>query len=128
MIRAFEYSSAEFLLKYQSKYFVEDDLYDNVLRSQTLKNKFRKFLKRKSVVSQTNFVIDSIMNIEKRNFEKRLIKLNEMRDLTLDKKIKMNENITQKTAKNKSSLKSNDLIKLRRLKQNQQKSHKLKSK
>ena len=59
------------------------------------------------------------MNIKKRNFEKKLIKLNEIRDLTFDKKMKINENIMQKTTKNKDSLKSNNLIKLQRLKQNQ---------
>ena len=42
------------------------------------------------------------MNIEKQNFEKKLIKLNEMRDLTFDKRMKMNKNITRKIAKKKS--------------------------
>ena len=31
MIQAFEHFSTKFLLKYQLKYFIENDLYDNVL-------------------------------------------------------------------------------------------------
>ena len=72
-------------------------------------------------------MINSIMNIEKRNFEKKLIKLNEMRDLTFNKKIKINENMTRKTAKKKISRESKNLIKLRRLNQNNQKFHKFES-
>ena len=125
MIRTFGHFSTELLLKYQSKYFVGNDLYDNVLHSQILEDKFRELLERESVVSQANFVIDSIMSIEERNFEKRLIKLNEMRDLAFDKRIKMSEDMTRKTAKRKVPRESEDLIKLRRLDQDNQRFHKL---
>ena len=67
------------------------------------------------------------MNIKKRNFEKKLIKLNEMRDSTFDKRMKMKKNMMRKTIKRKVSFESKDLIKLRRLSQNNQKSHKLES-
>ena len=86
-----------------------------MLYFQILKNKFRKFLKKKFIVNQENFVINLIMNIKKRNFEKKLIKLNKMRDLTFDKKVKMNKNVTRKIAKKKALRESKDLIKLRQL-------------
>ena len=92
-----------------------------------MKNKFRQFLKKKLVVNQINFTIDAIMNIKKRNFEKKFVKLNEMRDSAFDKRMKMKKNMTRKTTKKKVSSESKDLIKLRRLSQNNQKSHKLKS-
>ena len=116
------------MLKYQSKYFAENDLYENVLCIKILKVKFKKILKKKFVINEKRLVVNAIMSVEKCNFEKRLVRLNNLRDLIFDKRMKMSENITQKTTKSKNSSKSNDLIKLRRLKQNQQKSHKLKSK
>ena len=127
MIRAFEHFSAELLLKYQSKYFVEDDLYDNVLHFQALKNKFRQFLKKKLVVNQIKLAIDATMNIKKQNFKKRFVKLNEMRDSAFNKRMKMKKNMTRKTTKRKVSSELKDLIKLRRLNQNNQKFHKLES-
>ena len=127
MIKAFKYSSTQLLLRYQSKYFVENDLYENVLRFETLKVKFEELRKKKSVINDRRLVVNAIMSIKKCNFEKRLVRLNNMRDLTLNKKIEMNENIAQKTTKSKKVLESDDLIKLRRLEQDQQKSHKLKS-
>ena len=128
MIKVFKYSFAQLLLKYQSKYFAENDLYENVLRFEILKIKFKKLLKKKSVINDEKLIVNAIMSIEKSNFEEKLVRLNNIRDLTFDKKINMSENVTRKTTKNKSSSKSDNLIKLRRLKQNQQKSHKLKSK
>ena len=125
MIKAFEYSSVQLLLEYQSKYFAENDLYENVLRIEALKVKFKKFRKKKSVISDERLVVNAIISVKKCNFEERLVRLNNLRDLIFDKKMKMGENITQKTAKGKGPLKSDDLIKLRRLKQDQQKSHKL---
>ena len=118
MIKIFKYSSIQLLLKYQSKYFAENNLYENVLRIEILKVKFKKFRKKKSIINDQRLVVNAIMNVEKYNFKKKLIKLNNLRDLILDKKMKMSENITQKTTKNKNSLKLNDLIKLRQLKQN----------
>ena len=115
MIKAFEYSFVQLLLKYQSKYFAENDLYENMLHIEILKIKFKKLQKKKFVINDERFVVNAIMNVEKYNFEEKFIKLNNLRDLTFDKKIKMNKNIMQKTMKNKDSLKSNDLIKLRRL-------------
>ena len=72
-------------------------------------------MKKNFVVNQTNLIIDSIINIKKRNFKKKLIKLNEMRDLTFDKRMKMNKNMTRKIAKKKISRESKNLIKLRQL-------------
>ena len=128
MIRAFGHSPAELLLGYQPKYFAGDDLYDNVLRSQALEDKFRELLESEPAVSQANLVVDSTMGIEERNFEERLAKLDEMRDLALDKRMEMGEDIAQKTAKGKGPLEPGDLVKLRRLGQDQQKSHKLEPK
>ena len=116
MIKAFEYSFAQLLLRYQSKYFAENDLYKNVLCFEILKIKFKKLLKKKSVISDEKLIVNAIISIEKSNFKERLVRLNNMRDLTFDKKIKMSENITRKTTKNKNSSKLDNLIKLRRLK------------
>ena len=118
IIKAFEYSSAQLLLKYQSKYFVENNLYENVLRIEILKIKFKKFWKKKFIIDDERLVLNAIINVEKCNFKEKLVRLNKLRDLTFDKRMKMNENIMQKTMKSKNSLKSNDLIKLRRLEQN----------
>ena len=128
MIKTFKYSFVQLLLKYQPKYFAENNLYENVLRIETLKVKFKKFRKKKFIINNERLIVNVIINIKKCNFEKKLVKLNNLRDLTFDKRMKMNENITQKMTKNKNSLKLNDLIKLRWLEQNQQKSHKLKTK
>ena len=87
-----------------------------MLRFEILKIKFKKLLKKKSVISDERLVVNATMSIKKSNFEKRFIRLNNMRDLTFDKRIKMSENITRKTTKSKSSLKSDNLIKLRQLK------------
>ena len=116
MIKTFEYSFIQLWLKYQSKYFAENDLYENVLRIKILKVKFKKLRKRKFIISDERFVVNAIISIEKCNFKEKLIKLNNLRDLTFNKKMKISENIMQKTTKNKNSLKLNDLIKLRRLK------------
>ena len=104
------------MLRYQSKYFTENDLYENVLRIEILKIKFKKLLKKKSVINDEKLIMNAIMSVKKCNFEEKLVRLNNLRDLILDKKMKINENITQKTTKNKESLKLNNLIKLRRLK------------
>ena len=50
-----------------------------------------------------------------------------MRDSAFNKKVKMKKNMTRKTIKKKVLFELKDLIKLRRLSQNNQKSHKLKS-
>ena len=118
IIKTFKYLFVQLLLKYQSKYFIENNLYENVLHIKILKVKFKKFRKKKFVINDEKFVVNAIMNVKKCNFKKKFIKLNNLRNLTFDKKMKMSENITQKTTKNKNSLKLNDLIKLRQLKQN----------
>ena len=102
-------------------------MYDNVLRSQALENKFRELLERESAVSQANLVVDSTMGIEERNFEERLVKLDEMRDLVLDKRMEMGEDMARKTAKGKAPRESGELVKLRRLGQDNQRFHKLES-
>ena len=112
MIKGFEYLFIQLLLKYQSKYFVKNNLYENILYFKTLKIKFKRFLKKKSIINDRRSILNAIISIKKCNFEKRLVRLNNVRNLTFDKRIKMKENIMQKMTKNRKSLKLNDLIKL----------------
>ena len=93
MIKIFKYSFIQLLLKYQLKYFAENNLYENVLCIEILKAKFKKFRKKKSVINDEKLVVNAIMNVEKYNFKEKLVRLNNLRDLTFDKKMKMNENI-----------------------------------
>ena len=85
------------MLKDQSKYFAENDLYENVLYIEILKVKFKKFLKKKSVINDKRLVVNAIMNVEKYNFEERFVKLNNLRDLIFNKK---NENERKHNVKN----------------------------
>ena len=124
MIRAFDYFSAQLLLGFQSKYIEKENFYENVLRFRAVEDKIKNILER-SVVA-----IDEIMIVKERNFEERLIKLDEMRDLALEKRLEMSETLTKKIdtkKKTKKTSKAKNLIKLKRLTQDNQKSHKLES-
>ena len=126
MIKAFDYSSAQLLLRFQSKYIEEKNFYENVLRFRAIENMI------KNIFERFITIIDDTMIVEERNFEKKLIKLDEMRDLILEnlKKLKMSETLAKKIdtkKKTKKISKARDLIKLKRLAQNNQKSYKLKS-
>ena len=124
MIKAFDYSLTQLLLRFQSKYIEEKNLYENVLRFKAIKDKIKNILER-SVIT-----IDETMIVEERNFEEKLIKLDEMRDLALEKRLEINETLVKKIdtkKKTKKTSKEKNLIKLKRLEQNNQKSHKLES-
>ena len=124
MVRAFDYSSAQLLLKFQSKYIEEKDLYENVLRFRAVEDKVKNILERPIIA------IDKTMIVEERNFEERLIKIDEMRDLALEKRLEMSETLAEKIdteKKTKKTSKTENLIKLKRLAQDNQNNHKLES-
>ena len=93
MIKAFKYSSAQLLLKYQSKYFVENNLYENMLYFEILKIEFKNFLKKKFIINDRKLVVNIIMSVKKIQSREKIIKLNNMRNLTVGKRIEMSENI-----------------------------------
>lgn len=72
--------------------------------------------------------INNIINIEKRNFEKRLTKLNKIRKVALNKRIKISKELAKKLYLQRQSFIKNNLVKLRKLDQDNQKLHKLKFK
>ena len=119
MIQAFSYSLIELLLDFQFKYTAKNDVYETALRTKIIENRMKIIFER-SIVNQ-------IMIIENRNFEKRLTRLNKMRYLVLNKRLSMSENITFKIFIDYFSSTTNHFVRLRRLTQTSQKSHKLKS-
>ena len=124
MIKAFDYFSTQLFLEFQSKYIEKENLYKNVLRFRAIEDKIKNIFER-SVIA-----IDKTMIVEERNFEERLIKFDEMRNLALEKRLEMSETLAKKIdtrKKTKKTSKAKNLIKLKRLAQNNQKSHKLES-
>ena len=118
MIRAFNYSSIELLLDFQLKYTAKSDVYETVLRTKIIENRMKIIFER--------LIVNQIMIIENRNFEERLTQLNEMRYLVLNKRLSINKNMTFKIFIDHFSSTTDNLIRLRKLTQTSQKSHKLK--
>ena len=122
LIRIYEFFSAKILFDYQSKYFIENAFYENSLRVKMIENAILK------KVFFSN--IEERLAIEKFAFEQRLFKLNELRDTAMKKRFHQKKMLIEKEDKetSKNSITTRCLIKLKRLTQKEQHSHKLKSK
>ena len=121
MIRIFEFSSTKIMLEFQSKYIAKGDTYETVLRQEAIKKKMKNLL--------ANAVINNTMTVEKAALKKRLIKLDEIRKIAVEKKIEFEENLIEKTDKKKlkHSITTKFLVLLRKLTQDHQHNHKLES-
>ena len=67
------------------------------------------------------------MIFETRHFEERLVRLDEMRNETLEKRLNLSESQTEKSEIFKQLFTAGDFVKLRKFAQDNQKSHKLES-
>lgn len=88
-MRAFKYFFAQLLLNFQSKY------YKDILRSRIINNKLKEILKMLFIITLLS-AINKIINIKKRNFEKKLAKLNELRKVAFNKRIKISKELAKK--------------------------------
>ena len=122
LIRIYEFFSTKILFEYQSKNLTKDAFYENSLRAKMIEN---------VVLKKTFFSITKKeLSIEKNALEHRLAKLNELRNIAIKKKFNQEETLAKK--KNKRTFKifitTKCLVKLKRLSQENQHSHKLKAK
>ena len=122
LIRIYEFFSTKILFEYQFKYLTKNAFYENSLRAKMIEN---------VVLKKTFFSITKKeLSIEKNALEHRLAKLNELRNIAIKKKFNQEETLAKK--KNKRTFKifitTKCLVKLKRLSQENQHSHKLKAK
>ena len=122
LIRIYGFFSTKILFGYQFKYFIENAFYENSLRVKMIENAILK------KISFSN--IEKKLVIEKFAFEQRLFKLNELRDTAMKKRLNQEKMLIEKKNKktSKNSITTKCLIKFKRLTQEEQHSHKLKSK
>ena len=121
LIRIYEFSSTKILFEYQSKYLTKDAFYENSLRAKMIEN---------VVLKKISFSItEKELFIEKNALEHRLAKLNELRNTAIKKKLNQEEALAKKEDKETSKIliTTRCLVKLRRLSQESQHSHKLKA-
>jgi len=105
IIKAFKFTLTKFLLEFLLRYVANARLYKDFLRTKIVKNKI------KTILTKNIFNIKALI-IEERHFKKQFVKINAIRDLTLNKRIKISKNLTKKN-KDKSLLKIEDLLQLR---------------
>lgn len=113
-MRAFKYFFAQLLLNFQSKYFLRIDQYKDILRSRIINNKLKEILKMLFIITLLS-AINKIININKRNFEKKLAKLNELRKVAFNKRIKISKELAKKLHLQRQSFIKNNLVKLCKL-------------
>lgn len=107
MIRAFGFTPAELLLGFLPRYVANAGSYEDFLRTKVVEDKMKTFL-------AENMPDAEALTIEERHFEERLAKIDAIRDLALDRRIEMRENLAERTEKDKPSPKIRDLLRLRR--------------
>ena len=121
LIRIYEFFSTKILFEYQFKYLTKNAFYENSLRAKMIENVVLK--------KTSSSITEKELFIEKNAFEHRLIKLNELRNTAIEKRFNQEKALTKKEDKKtfKIFITTKCLIKLRRLSQENQHSHKLKA-
>ena len=121
LIRIYEFFSTKILFEYQSKYLTKNAFYENSLRAKMIENVVLK--------KTSSSITKKELSIEKNAFEHRLAKLNELRNTAIKKRLNQEKALAKK--KNKETFKilitTKCLVKLKRLSQENQHSHKLKA-
>ena len=119
LIRIYEFFSAKILFGYQSKYLTKNAFYENSLRAEMIENVVLK--------KTSSSITEKGLSIEKDALEHRLAKLNELRDTAIEKRLNQGEALAKKEDKEtpKILITAKCLVKLRRLSQENQHSHKL---
>ena len=120
-IRLYEFVFVEILLKYKSKYLIETNQYENLLKTNVIEAKM--------LISIVSLIVTKNLIIKKSTLKHRLTKLNELKANALNRRFMTNEQLIEKKNNEKSRqlIKIKILMKLRRLTQNDQHNHKLKT-
>ena len=114
-IKVFGYSPAELMIGFNPRYEKGGDDFEDILRSDSINAQVK------------DLIIKEGMTVEEANYESRLAKLDELRDRALSRRYEMAEKQAQDTEKPepKVAVKEGTIVRLRRLGQENQKSHKL---
>lgn len=118
-IKVFGHSPAEILFGFLPKYHPGGDEYDEVLRSRAIESEIQSLMSREA------------LTVEEATYESRMATLDEIRQIALRKRYeKAEKDATLTNEKSKSPyktrpLRKGDLVKLRRLDQDNQKLHKM---
>ena len=120
-IRLYEFVFVEILLKYKSKYLIETNQYENLLKTNVIETKI--------LASIVSLIVTKNLTLKKSTLKYKLTKLNKLKANVLNRRFIINEQLIEKKNKRKSRqlIKIKILMKLRRLTQNDQHNHKLKT-
>ena len=121
LIRIYEFFSTKILFEYQFKYLTKDAFYENSLRAKMIED---------VVLKKISFSITKKeLSIEENALEHRLIKLNELRNTAMKRRLNQEKALAKKEDKAtfKILITTKCLVKLRRLSQKSQHFHKLKA-
>ena len=112
MIKVYGFSPAQILFGFEPRHVPGADNFEDTVRSRSIEKRIQEGL-------------EDGMSVEEAAYESRLACLDEWRQDALDRRFKEASKLAEKTDKGNPVPKKGDLIKLRRLEQDGQKSHKL---
>ena len=112
MIRVYGFSPAQILFGFEPKYIPGSDNFEDTIRSRSIEKRIQEGL-------------EDGMSVEEAAYESRLACLDEIRGEAIDRRFKEASKLAEKTDKGIAPPSRGDLVRLRRLDQDNQKSHKL---